>query len=288
MVEHESQPETEATPAPLMTLKVFLETVPPSQMRHVQGVLFFDDRNNARLRAPDLELHCPKCGGERVFRLNKSESPYLYLKEGIAELFLDFLCSNCQEESKRYSLVVIRDEKGTNAEVYKYSELPPFGQPTPTRLLEMLGDQKELFLKGRRCEFQGLGVGAFTYYRRVVEHQRSSIIDEIIKAASRLNASEETLAALAAAKKETQFSKSVGLVKDAIPQALLVHGHNPLTILHTALSDGLHDRSDEHCLELAHDIRVILADLAERISQVLKDHAELKASITRLLNRDPK
>jgi hypothetical protein len=107
-------------------------------------------------------------------------------------------------------------------------------------------------------------------------------------AASRLDASEDVLAALTAAKRETQFSKSVGLVKDAIPQALLVHGHNPLTMLHTALSDGLHDRSDEHCLELAHDIRVVLADLAERIGQVLKDHAELKASVTRLLNRDPK
>lgn len=287
MAGHEKQ-EANITPEPLMTLKKFLETVPPSQMRRVQSVMFFDNQHNERLRVPELALECEKCEGERVFRLDGSREPYLNFKDSIVELFVNFLCSNCQEQNKRFSLAVIRDDKGTDAEVYKYGELPPFGKATPPRLLELLGDQREFFLKGRRCEFQGLGVGAFTYYRRVVEHQKSSIIDEIIKAATKLNVSPEALNALAAAKQETQFSKSVGLVKDAIPQALLVHGHNPLTLLHSALSDGLHDRSDEHCLELAQDIRLLLADLAERIGQVLKDHAELKASVTRLLNRTSK
>ncbi|WP_315718798.1 MULTISPECIES: hypothetical protein [unclassified Bradyrhizobium] len=169
--------------------------------------------------------------------------------------------------------------------IYKFGEFPPFGPPTPTRLLDLLGEHRDLFLKGRRCEFQGLGVGAFSYYRRVVEYQKSSLIGEIVKAAKRLNVADSVINALQAAKEETQFSKSVELVKDAIPQALLIQGHNPLVLLHSALSEGLHDRSDEHCLEFAQEIRVVLVDLAERISQVMKDHAELKASISRLLNR---
>jgi hypothetical protein len=72
-------------------------------------------------------------------------------------------------------------------------------------------------------------------------------------------------------------------VKGAIPQTLLINGHNPLTLLHTALSSGLHEQSDERCLELAHDIRVVLAELSERLSQALKDEAELNAAVTRLL-----
>jgi hypothetical protein len=45
----------------------------------------------------------------------------------------------------------------------------------------------------------------------------------------------------------------------------------------------MHDRTDKLCLELATSIRVVLTELAERISQALKDEAELKQAVTRLL-----
>lgn len=50
-----------------------------------------------------------------------------------------------------------------------------------------------------------------------------------------------------------------------IPQTLLINGHNQLTLLHSALSEGLHDQTDEKCLELATSIRVVLTDLADRL-----------------------
>jgi len=49
------------------------------------------------------------------------------------------------------------------------------------------------------------------------------------------------------------------------------------------LSDGLHLRSDEHCLEIASSIRVILAELSERLAQALKDEAELNKALSRLM-----
>jgi len=42
---------------------------------------------------------------------------------------------------------------------------------------------------------------------------------------------------------------------------------------------------DAICLELAHSIRIVLTELAERMSQVLKDQAELNEAVNRLLNR---
>jgi hypothetical protein len=79
--------------------------------------------------------------------------------------------------------------------------------------------------------------------------------------------------------------KAIESVKDSIPESLLVNGHNPLTLLHSALSEGLHAQTDEQCLELAQAVRVVLAELAERIGQALKDEAELNAAISRLMNR---
>jgi hypothetical protein len=84
---------------------------------------------------------------------------------------------------------------------------------------------------------------------------------------------------------EIQFSKSIAMVKDVLPQSLLISGQNPLTLLHSALSKGLHDpeMTDEHCLALAQSIRVILADLAERAAEALKSDDEIQAALSVLL-----
>ena len=105
----------------------------------------------------------------------------------------------------------------------------------------------------------------------------------MIKVAKKTGASESAVLTLEAAKEETQFSKALANVKDALPQTLLINGHNPFTLLHSALSEGLHDRSDEECLELASSIRVVLAELSERLGQALKDEAELNRALGRLM-----
>lgn len=83
-----------------------------------------------------------------------------------------------------------------------------------------------------------------------------------------------------------QFSNSMDTLKPAIPPVLLIKGHNPLKLIHAALSEGLHAKSDDECLRLAHDIRVVLAELSERISIALKDEAELQAAVSRLAKRN--
>jgi hypothetical protein len=149
----------------------------------------------------------------------------------------------------------------------------------------MLDHNRDLFMKGRRCESQGLGVGAFVYYRRVVEDQRASIIGEIVRVAKVISAPSDTIAVLEAAQAESQFSKSLDMIKDAIPESLRIQGHNPMTLLHDNLSMGLHAKSDAECLEIAGAIRVVLAELADRLTNALKDEAELTKALGKLLNK---
>jgi len=165
----------------------------------------------------------------------------------------------------------------------KLGESPEFGPPTPSRVIKLIGPDRELFLKGRRSENQGLGIGAFGYYRRVVENQKDRILDEVIKVSEKLAASEELILELKSAKREIQFTKAIDSIRHGIPQALLIDGHNPLTLLHSALSEGLHEQPDEECLALATSIRVVLTELADRLGQALKDEAELKHAVSRLL-----
>jgi hypothetical protein len=142
-----------------------------------------------------------------------------------------------------------------------------------------------MFLQGRRAELRGLGIGAFAYYRRIVQDQKVLIVERLEKAAKRLGASAEVLALFAKAKDEDQFTNAIIAIKGALPGALFIGYHNPLTILHDVLSDGIHDLSDEECLTHARTVRTLLIALADRISEISKEEAKVQEAIGTFLNR---
>jgi hypothetical protein len=276
----------------------FLESTPPGEIRRVKDLRVFYvsavpipgrgaiPTELANLSAPQIYLPCPsdECDGHRFFRVSQGniDAPP---GVGIADKFIQYTCSNCGKCEKTFALRLLfplRDDP--RGDCMKFGEIPAYGPPTPTRLLRLFGEDREVFLKGRRSENQGLGIGAFAYYRRIVERHKNQILDEIIKVANRV--APEMVQAFEGAKRENQFLKAVESVKGVLPQTLLINGHNPLTLLHSALSAGLHEQTDERCLDLAQAVRVVLADLAERIGQALKDDAELTAAISRLTKPD--
>jgi hypothetical protein len=183
-----------------------------------------------------------------------------------------------------FALALRLDSPGEKSgRAIKFGEIPAFGPPVPSRLIKLVGRDREEFLKGRRCENQGLGIGAFSYYRRVVENQKDRIIGEILQVAQKVGAGQNAIAELEAAIAETRFSKALGMVTEGLPQSLLIAGQNPLALLHSALSEGLHNQSDEHCLELATAVRTVLAEMSDRMGQILKDEEELKRAVATLV-----
>jgi hypothetical protein len=273
----------------LRTFAEFLESAPPDFAEEVGERIVTNPVGPDCLKRPDLQLHCEskECGGVRIFYCVDASSSYL--DAGLTYVFMRYVCRNCRATAtmKTFAIAIKGDDKV--GLVQKLGELPPFGPPTPARVFKLIGEEyRQLFLQGRRAENKGLGIGAYAYYRRIVEHQKGRIIDEIRKVAERVGESEEMLKALSDARMERQFAAAIEKVKDAIPQSLLIGGHNPLTLLHKALSEGLHELTDEECLSLARSIRVVLVELAERISTALKEKAELKNAVSQLLNRNTK
>ncbi|OHB85786.1 MAG: hypothetical protein A2V98_17505 [Planctomycetes bacterium RBG_16_64_12] len=139
-----------------------------------------------------------------------------------------------------------------------------------------------MFFKGLRSENQGLGIGAFAYYRRVVENQKGRLLDAIINVGRKTGLVPKAIATLESAKSETQFSKAIESIKDAIPDAIRIKGRNPLTLLHAPLSEGIHDKTDEECLGLATDVREILFAMAEKIAEALREQKALDDAIKNL------
>lgn len=274
------------------TFASFLESVPPNVQTVVSDVYvgeLYARGKSWKLNRTDIELHCDteKCGGILTFRCTDGDK---YIHEGWNFEFVSYQCRNCQKTQRTFALAVFRagssnEEKGI---ALKLGETPPFGPHTPARVITLIGPDRDLFLKGRRAENAGLGIGAFAYYRRVVENQKGRIIGEAGRVAKRLGASDATLKQFEKAEKETQFTNAIEVVRDAIPESLLVSGHNPLVLLHSALSEGLHELEDKTCLELAKSVRIVLTDLAERISIALEEKQELDTAVRRLLNKGAK
>lgn len=276
----EQPPEPEA-----VDYAAFLEASPPGAVVPVRKIRTFQPGLHCYyLSSPDIQLHCDAddCSGTRFFRCTAGTTAQIGNDWSMA--FQTYTCRNCQSRRKVFALMY-RQTTGDDGNAYKFGELPQFGPPIPSRVISMIGPDRELFIRGRRAENQGLGIGAFAYYRRVVENQWGRILQDITKVAQRLGAPAAVTTVLAAASNETQFSKAVESVKDAIPSVLLIDGHNPITLLHRALSEGLHEQSEEECLELAGSIRMVLTELADRIGQALKDQKELKDAVGKLLSR---
>ena len=283
MTDRNTQEQTERE-VTYQTFSEFLQNTPPNQSVHISDLV--DPYSSERINAPDLILHCSheSCNGDRFFRcIDEWTNRPSLSQDALKYLYIRYQCANCKDTRKVYSLVVTITTIPSGI-CGKIGEFPAYGPPVPSRLIKLIGPDREIFLNGYRCENQGLGIGAFAYYRRVVEHQKNRILEEIIKVSEKMDAPEDKINTLRAAIAENQFSTALKMVKDAIPEFLLIDGHSPMRLLHDALSRGVHELSDAECLERASTVRLVLGELSERLSILLKNKAELSKAISTFMH----
>jgi len=278
------------------TLKDILQALPPGEYFDVSEVVYItnkswmSEKEIMAVNTPPLELYCDsdKCSGIRLFEHNLFPMHYEYCEiEGgdttYDHVYIEYLCQNCKENIKSFAIMFIKiHEDKQTADIIKMAEYPFYGPNIPSRLISLIGPDRELFLKGLKCESQNLGIAAFSYYRRVIENQRDRIIDNIINALSKSGNNEDASVALKGLKKQRQFSSSIDELKLYLPSSLLIEGHNPLSLLHRSLSIGIHELSDEECLVYAHSIRVVLSELANKLKVILSNKNALKNAINTL------
>lgn len=272
----------------LMTLRQFLEQMPAGEIRIVTADASYKAGRGYKFSMPEVLLFCDSeiCQGDR---LHKVHSNYVEIPSGSLH-FSPYYCKNCGQQKKTFALLFKEylnqsNEIPTELQVLKIGEYPLFGHRVPPRTLRLIQPDAEMFKKGMRAESLGFGIGAFAYYRQIVERQREHLLKEIKKVALRLNTPSEFLKEYDDAIAENQFAKSIDRIKHGIPPSLLIDGHSPLLLLHNALSEGLHAGTDEEYLEIAASIRVVLMELANRISEALKDEKELSQAVSRLMQK---
>lgn len=264
----------------LITFKEFLESYPEKTLQQVSE-FYYSKGNYWKKSTPSLTLFCEICDGIRVFdgEWECGDS----LNDETEKNFLTYECRNCKEQKKTYCLMSELEKNG-NGRIVKIGEFPTLHSDIPKSLKKILGEDYNIFLKGLRCEKLGLGIGALTYYRRIVESQKNHLFTEILHVAEKLNAPEKTITKLKEATTIQEFSRAVETVKQAIPESLLVDNHNPMKLLYKAMSIGVHVENDDNCLKIAYSIRVVLTDLSIKIQAALKNQKAVKSAISKLLS----
>ena len=259
--------------------------------------------------SPRIRIYCSECDGVRGFNpaanfplsiscLNIGRGPgSINLGDGRsmetgrhADQFLRYVCADCAKEEKKYSLAVeiLNPLKGEekveeiSIKLTKYGEIPKPIKPINPKIKRLIKTEWELYRKGADDEAAGNGIGAFAYYRRVVEASRDMILDAMCVAATKLNVSEEDIAEIQATKKSKNFTDSIKSVDHLFPSELKFNDQNALTVLYGPLSAGIHERSDEDCLAAAAHIRTLLDALGERLEQVIDQEEKIQDALKNL------
>jgi hypothetical protein len=235
-----------------------------------------------RTNLTDLELYCDnsKCKKEMRFSCGNTS---LYVGEGdFIYRHYAYTCKNCSELQVIYFIGVSISKDSNILHVRKIGEWPPLSHIPKSKLINLFGKDKDIYLKGRKCEYEGLGIGAFVYYRRIVEQKKSELFKLIIKALKVSNQKQDIIEQFQKAAELNSFKESVEAIKDIMPDGLKIFGYNPLTLLFKALSKGVHEMEDEECLRKSKEIRQIMMTLIEKVDQLSKDDSELSEAIKKL------
>ncbi len=244
------------------------------------------------LAGESINMFCGECKNNQTFNYNnvvfneanileKIKSPQsgfdrISHKDEIdGILTLKYICTHCHKFLRNFILKIYN-----NGKIEKVGQHPPLDIIIPKEIKSL--DKKDIeiiYQRGKISENQGYGIGAFAYYRRVVELCIDDLIDELkeIIPEEKKKEYEDVVQKL---KKEKIAENRINLIKDTIVDTSI--DGNPLGKIYEISSIGIHDLSDEECLDYADSLRTLLIYVIDEISREKNKKDGLKKAINKI------
>ena len=147
----------------------------------------------------------------------------------------------------------------------KTGQLPAFERNPEKEVLDYLNDEdKENYKKALSNLSVSYGIGAFAYFRRIIENE----IKKIVKDISQLDFedSDKVKTAWNEYEKNHQMSNLIDNINPYIPKSLKEIDDNPIRLLYEQLSGGIHEYSEDVCLEKARQVDTILRYVIKKVN----------------------
>ena len=265
-----------------MPNKKFLETYPLYRKFKMQTI----PERMDRFKDVRIKMKCPNCVSSQTFAMiNKHwENSKIANHPTAGVTFrMVYICTHCDKFQRLFFIKIDEQQEW----VMKIGQYPPWEIAVEPNMEMILGSNFEDYKKGLICESQSYGIGAYGYYRRIVEKTIDELLDEIADLLSGKEKEEYNIA-LEKTKETIITQEKIDLVKDLLPPILRPDGMNPLAVLHSTLSEGLHADSDEECLENAESCREILIFLINQIAVSKKASKNFTERMRKLLDKKTK
>ncbi len=152
----------------------------------------------------------------------------------------------------------------------KLGQNPPYSIVVPREIEIDLGEDITLYKNAVICLSQSYGIGACIYLRRLLENKVNPLLTVLYQTREAEHASSEELATIKAAIEEFVFDEKIRIVSRAVSNSLPESANNPITLTYSRLSDGIHNRTDEECVEIAKRAKSVLIRLLSDLKRELR------------------
>jgi hypothetical protein len=207
-------------------------------------------------------------------RDNKNDLPYTFNETTDKLDFILHVHGVCQSCKTLISFLIrttadkewSRRSEGLNIYLQKVGQFPAYDIGLNENLKKYLNEEDQInYRKALTCLSISYGIGSFAYFRRIIENE----IKRIIKDISELEFDDVQIVrdAYTTFSKDFQMAKLIDTLNKHIPSSLKDLGDNPIRLLYEQLSGGIHEFTEEECIEKAQSIDILLNYVIKKVNE---------------------
>jgi hypothetical protein len=161
------------------------------------------------------------------------------------------LCQDCQQFQREF-FIYGNTSRAKNEEmkffIKKIGQYPA-PEVTPDKIFKdfLSREDIEYYKKAKQILNFNFGIGAFAYFRRIVENEILNITKYLID--NNQTAKEKLVPALNLFKKNHRMTGLIETLTPFLPKNFLLANENPLNLLYASISDGIHNLTEEECTQ---------------------------------------
>jgi len=228
-----------------------------------------------------IKHYCRTCVGDQLWGLQDDRTYW----RGFCSA--EYKCRNCLKERLRYYFIWERRSNEAVSDFMKVGQHPPLEERIPAQLETRLGatsrEDLDYYKKAIRCRNFNYGLAALSYLRRVVENRMNDLLDLIADVAREQGFATDQVAELDRIKASRVFDHKITFASKILPLSLQPGGQNPVDLLHDIASDGIHNKSEDECIELFDISRHVFEYLFRELEVRKADAAQYSGGLKDLL-----
>lgn len=235
------------------------------EYRYFGKTIYKDDGNRE---------HClPDCFDKETTMLDLTTRVYGVCQS--CKTKIDFLIKSTS--NKRFE----ERDKGIDIYIQKVGQFPPY-EIEPEAVLQKYLTEEDIgnYKKALTTLSVSFGIGSYAYFRRIIENEIKRIIKDISEL--EFDGVDNVRSAYKIFESDHQMSKLIDAINKYLPGSLKELDDNPIRLLYEQLSGGIHQFSEEDCVEKAKYIDILLKFVIKKVNEEKYQISGVKEAMAKL------